>query len=323
MDRLLHGLRAAAEQTRLRILGLCAHGDLAVTELVEILGQSQPRVSRHLKILIEAGLLERHQEGSWAYFRIAEQDGSGQLARLIVDLMPEDDPQHTLDLARLDALKEAYAVKAAAYFRKHAADWSRVRALHVDQEKLDGALRQIFAERGGGELLDIGTGDGHVLEVLQDRIDAGIGIDRSRDMLNVARSRLFRAGLRHCQVRQAEMAQLPFAADRFDAITLQMVLHYAHDPAAAIQEAARVLKPGGSLVVVDFIPHDRRELREEQAHRWLGFGDSTVAGFFHDAGLKARPPKRLEGTPLTVALWAADKPANDRQSTPQGKESRA
>lgn len=323
MDQLLQGLRAAAEQTRLRILGLCAHGDLSVTELVEILGQSQPRVSRHLKILIEAGLLVRHQEGSWAYFRIAERDDSGQLARLIVDLLPETDAQHALDLERLDALREAYAVKAAAYFRKHAADWSRVRALHVDQEKLDAALRQVFADRDGGELLDIGTGDGHVLQVLQDRIDAGIGIDRSRDMLNVARSRLFRAGLRHCQVRQAEMAQLPFAAGRFDAVTLQMVLHYAQDPAAAVLEAARVLKPGGSLVVVDFTPHERHELREEQAHRWLGFGDRSIAGFFEDAGLKPKTPKRLEGAPLTIALWAADKPANDQHSAPESKESRA
>jgi ArsR family transcriptional regulator len=323
MDQLLQGLRAVAEQTRLRILGLCAHGDLTVTELVEILGQSQPRVSRHLKILIEAGLLERHQEGSWAYFRMAEADESGQLARLIVDLMPEDDPRHALDLERLEALKEAYAVKAAAYFRKHAADWSRVRALHVDQEKLDAALREIFARRAKGELLDIGTGDGHVLEVLQDKISAGIGIDRSRDMLNVARSRLFRAGLRHCQVRQAEMAQLPFPAGRFDAVTLQMVLHYAHDPAAAIAEAARVLKPGGCLVIVDFAPHDRRELRDEQAHRWLGFGDQTLGDHFAQAGLKAAKPRRLKGGPLTISLWTAEKPANDQETGPQEEETTA
>ena len=160
-----------------------------------------------------------------------------------------------------------------------------------------------------------------MLEVLQDKISAGVGVDRSRDMLNVARSRLFRAGLRHCQVRQAEMAQLPFPAGQFDAVTLQMVLHYAHDPASAINEAARVLRPGGSLVVVDFAPHDRRELRDEQAHRWLGFSDQTLDNYFDQAGLRPEGPKRLKGGPLTVSLWTAQKPANDLDDLPQEEES--
>ena len=311
MDELLQGLRAAAESTRLRILGLCAHGELTVTELVEILGQSQPRISRHLKLLLAAGLLERHQEGNWAYYRLCEARGGGELARIIVDLMPADDPTHALDLERLQTVKEAYAVKAAAYFKRNAANWSQVRALHVDDTTVDAALRELLGPEPIGELLDIGTGTGHVLQVLHDRIGLGIGIDRSRDMLNVARGNLFRQGLRHCQVRQADMMQLPFPAGRFDVVTLHMVLHYAEAPAAAIAEAARVLRPGGQLVIVDFLAHDQTQLREEHAHRWLGFADGAIRQAVGEAGLVAGHPCRLEGGALTVVLWPARRPAND------------
>ena len=311
MEQLLQGLRAVAEGTRLRILGLCAHAELTVTELVEILGQSQPRVSRHLKLLMEAGLLERHQEGNWAYFRLAQSARNTELARLIVDLMPAEDPVHALDLERLQAVKQTYAIEAAAYFRRNAANWSQIRALHVEEAEVDAALREALAQDEIADLLDIGTGTGHVLQLLGDQLGNGIGVDRSRDMLNVARANLFREGLRHCQVRQADMMQLPFPAARFDAVTLHMVLHYAESPEAALAEAARVLRPGGRLVVVDFAPHEHLQLREEHAHRWLGFSEETMQEHLTRAGLAPEAPRHLEGGAITVVLWSARRPAND------------
>jgi ArsR family transcriptional regulator len=311
MEQLLQGLRAAAEHTRLRILGLCAHAELTVSELVEILGQSQPRVSRHLKLLMEAGLLERHQEGNWAYFRIAESRPAGELAHLVVDLMPPGDQIHALDLQRLQALKEAYAVKAAAFFKRNAVDWDRIRALHIDQARVDEVLLGLFEHDEVQDILDVGTGTGHVLELLGARVESGTGVDLSRDMLNVARANLFQAGLRNCHVRQADMLQLPFTADRFDAVVAHMVLHYAERPAVAIAEATRVLRPGGRLVVVDFAPHERRELREEHAHRWLGFSDDKIHSYFAEAGLVGQAPRHLDGGEITVAVWQGVRPAND------------
>lgn len=311
MDELLQGLRAVAEPTRLRILALCAQAELTVSDLVEILGQSQPRVSRHLKLLVEARLLQRHQEGSWAYYRLAEGHGNGALARLVADLLPESDPQHARDLVRLQSVQETWATKAAAYFRRNATNWSRLRALHADPAEVDAVLRRIFEKEPAGELLDIATGTGHVLKLLGRNVDNAVGIDLSRDMLTVARAELFRSGLRNCQVRQADMLQLPFADGRFDAVTLHMALHYAGQPAGAVAEAARVLRPGGRLVVVDFTPHNRHELREEHAHRWLGFGDMTIEGLFAENGLVAESPIRLRGGEITVSVWLGRRPAND------------
>lgn len=317
MEELLQGLRAAAEATRLRILGLCAHGELSVSELCEVLGQSQPRVSRHLKLLVEAGLLERHQEGSFVYFRLTEGREASQLARILVDLMPADDPVHGLDLERLQAIKEAWALKAAAYFKRNAAHWDRIRQLHADQGEIDGALKALLAEDEVQDLLDVGTGTGHVLQLMGDSVDSGVGIDLSRDMLLVARANLWRQGLSNCVVRQADMMKLPYPSGRFDAVTLHMVLHYAERPAAAIAEAARVLRPGGRLVVVDFAEHQRQELRQEHAHRWLGFTDRGMQDHFLAAGLNPGRTQQLAGGPLVVCLWSALRAANDTADAEQ------
>ena len=323
MDRLLQGLRAAGEATRLRILGLCGHAELSVTELVEILDQSQPRISRHLRLLVEAGLLHRHQEGNWAYYRLGEAAASGELARLLVDLMPADDPFHAQDLARLVRVKEAWAVKAAADFKNHAPEWSRLNAELYDDRRIDAALVERLGAAPLGDLLDIGTGTGHTLRVLGGKADRGVGIDRSIDMLRVARANLWRAGLKNCQVRLADMLRLPYPPDRFDTVTLCMVLHLAESPAAAVAEAARVLRPGGRLVVVDLAPHDRAGLRRDRGHRWMGFADHELRGLFEHGGLVAEAPQRLDGGPLAVCLWLAKRPANDaRQSQAAGQGGR-
>lgn len=314
MDELLHGMKSAAEQTRLRVLCLCAHAELTVSDLVRILGQSQPRVSRHLRLLVEAGLLERYQEGNWAWYRLAENTRNADLARLLIDLIPADDPIQALDLERLEEIRVERARKAEEYFRRNAADWSEVRALHVDPELVDQALRKMLLRRNVTQLLDIGTGTGRVLELIAEDVDSAVGVDLSREMLSVARSNIDRAQLRNCQIRHADMYQLPFSGDRFDAVTMHMVLHYSDSPARALGEAARVLGPGGQLIVVDFAPHTMESMLEEHAHRWLGFDDEEMQGWANELNLTVGEAIRLEGAPLTVCLWPLERPANDQVS---------
>lgn len=309
MDRLLNALRAAAEPTRLRLLVLCARSELTVTELCHILGQSQPRVSRHLKLLCEAGLLQRFREGTWALFRLASDGEGGALARMLVDRLPAEDRNLALDLARLDGIKRQRAEAAAAYFRRNAAQWDRIRALHVDEAEVERALLRLLPEGEVGTLLDVGTGTGRMLHLVADRIEQAVGIDTSREMLAVARANLERAGLDRCVVRQADMYQLPWPDASFDAAIIHMVLHFAAAPADAIAEAARVLRPGGRLLVVDFAPHGLVELRRDHAHRRLGFAEEEIAEWCRAASLDPLPAVHLAGEPLTVSIWPALRPA--------------
>ena len=307
MDELLAGLRAAAEPTRLRLLQLCAAGELTVSELTEILGQSQPRVSRHLKLLCEAGLLDRFREGSWVFYRLAQHAQGGELARLLVGLLPEDDAILALDRERLETIKRQRAEQANAYFRANAAQWDRIRSLYIEEKQVEAALQSLLPADGIRDLLDIGTGTGRMLEIFGPRVERAVGIDLSREMLAVARVNLERAKLRNCSIRQADMYQLSLPGASFDAVIIHQVLHYAERPGQAIAEAARVLRPGGRLVIVDFAPHDLEFLRSEHAHRRLGFADDEVVAWCREAGLDAEPVQRLPGDPLTVSLWAAQR----------------
>lgn len=305
----LAGLRAAAEPTRLRLLALCARTELAVSELTGIVGQSQPRVSRHLRLLCDAGLLERSREGTWAFYHLARRGPQAELAATLVALVstPAATGAARLDLERLEAVKKARAAAAAAYFRANAARWDEIRALHVDEGEVEKVLLTLLPGAGIGDLLDVGTGTGRILELLADRVDAGVGIDLSREMLAVARARLDRSELRHCRVCHGDMYQLPWPKGSFDAVVIHQVLHFADNPDRAVIEAGRVLRPGGRLVVVDFAPHDLGYLRDEHAHRRLGLGDDEVAQWFRDAGLEPLETVHLRGDPLTVTLWLASR----------------
>ncbi len=252
MDDLLAALRAAAEPTRLRIVALLAKGELTVSELVRTLGQSQPRISRHLKLLTEAGLLSRHREGSWVFHRLAEDGPGAEVARHLIALLVNEE---TRDPNRLAAVKRARAEAAAAYFDANAERWDKLRSLHVDDAEVEKVIGRMLPETGIGTLLDIGTGTGRILEVLSPHIEQGIGIDQSREMLSVARANLERAGCGNCRVQQADLYRLPFADDSFDATVIHQVLHFLDEPGAAIAEAARVLDRGGRLLVIDFLHH--------------------------------------------------------------------
>jgi ubiquinone/menaquinone biosynthesis C-methylase UbiE len=305
LETVLSGLRAAAEATRLRLLLLCARGELTVSELTDILGQSQPRVSRHLKLLCEAGLLDRFREGTWVFYRLAERGRAAELARRICTTVPVDDPTVALDDARLDTVKRQRAEAANAFFRANAEQWDHIRSLHIDEREVEAAV--IAALSGGAvdDLLDLGTGTGRMLEIFAPRVSRAVGIDLSREMLAVARVNLERAQLRNCTIRQGDIYQLPFANAAFDAAIFHQVLHYADRPSLAITEAARTLRPQGRLVIVDFAPHALEFLRKDQAHRHLGFADAEITGWCRDAGLVPEPVRHLLGHPLTVSIWVA------------------
>ena len=309
MDGLLAALRAAAEPTRLRIVALMAEGELTVSELARILGQSQPRISRHLKLLVEAGLLVRLREGSWVFHRLAEDGPGAALIRSLTGLLPGDgDPVLARDRNRLIEVKRDRAEAAADYFRRNAARWDKLRSLHVDDAEVERAIGRLLPKRGIKDLLDIGTGTGRMLELLGPRAARGLGIDLSREMLAIARARLDRAGLAHCRVRQADLYQLPFADGSFDVATIHQVLHFLDQPAAAVAEAGRVLAFGGKLLIADFAPHHQESLRDEHAHRRLGFADAEISAWLARAGLTPVDTVHLAGDPLTVVVWTAAKP---------------
>jgi ubiquinone/menaquinone biosynthesis C-methylase UbiE/DNA-binding transcriptional ArsR family regulator len=303
-------LRAVAEGTRLRILALLAEAELTVSDLTEILRQSQPRISRHLKLLAEANLIERHREGAWAFFRLAETGDSSGVARMIVAQLDPSDPIVSRDRERLAAVREARAVAAQTYFREHAAEWDRIRKLHAADEAVEQAIVKALGDKPFRSLLDLGTGTGRMLELFGPQIERGVGIDMSLDMLLLARARLERAGLRHCSVRQGDIYDLSLPRDSFDVIIIHQVLHYLDDGARAIREAARVLAPSGRLLIVDFAPHELEFLREEHAHRRLGFAPETMSQWLAAAGLdvtmhKSIAPERGTEGKIAVSLWLA------------------
>ena len=308
MENLLGGLRAAGEPTRLRLLALCAHAELTVTDMTQILGQSQPRVSRHLKLLCEAGLLDRFREATFAHYRLADRGDGAELARILVDLIPDDDETLSRDLERLEAIKATRAAAADDYFRANAQQWDRVRSLYVAEDQVEQALLELTADLPAERFLDIGTGTGRILQIFAPRCRLGVGVDLSRDMLQIARANLEAANAPHCQVRLGDMYGLPVQPGGFDLAVVHMVLHYADRPGEVIAEAARALKPGGALFLVDFAPHSQVSLRDEHRHRWLGFDESEISRWSLAAGLETRPSVRLAGDPLTVTIWSARRP---------------
>ena len=314
MEELLAGLRAAAEATRVRILLVLSHGEFNVRELTQILGQSQPRVSRHLKLMAEAGLVTRHKEGNWVLFRLREENLGGALSRAIVGLLPGADQELARDLARLDDVRAARAEAASRYFSDNAARWDELRSLYVKEEDVEAAMLRLMGGDPIRLLVDLGTGTGSVLKSFAATAGQAIGIDSSRAMLAIARANMDRLSARHIQVRHGDLYALPFADASADAVTIHQVLHYLDDPGRALNEAARILEPGGRLLIADFAPHELEQLREQHAHRRLGVAAEHLAQWLQRAGLSLvhhdilPPPWRKESPGLTVSLWLAVKP---------------
>jgi ArsR family transcriptional regulator len=301
--------QALADPTRLRIVALLRLMELSVGELAQVLGQSQPRVSRHLKILADAGVLERRKEGSWVFLTLADADTVEPLFSLM-DHWVDSATQALFasDSARTESIRAERTEAANRYFAGHAEVWDQIRSLHVAESEVERAIDRALGNKPLGRLVDIGTGTGRMIELFGPRAAQAIGIDRSSDMLRVARVKLESAGIQS-SLRQGDMYALPLADQSADSIIIHQVLHYAHSPAAAIAEAARVLAPEGTLLVVDFAAHECEELRATDAHIRLGFEDEVMGGWFAAAGLEIDSIEHLEGGELTVTLWRGVKAA--------------
>ena len=306
MDQLLASLRATAEPTRLRLLALAARGAFCVMEFTEILGQSQPRLSRHLKLLGDAGLLERGREGAQVWFALPAGP-QGALIRDLLARLPDDDPTLEADRRQAARVLAERARIASDSFRAKGADWDEMRALELPAAAVEATLLSILP-LDIGKLLDIGTGTGRLLEVLAPRLRQGLGIDASKQMLALARARLSRPDLAHCAVRLADMYRLPLTDATFDVAILHMVLHYAETPETVLAEAARILAPGGTLLVIDLAAHTRTDLSQPLAHRWPGFSDDTMHRLMVGAGLNPGTRLAIPG-PLELRIWPASRPA--------------
>jgi len=310
VDVLIAALKAVGESTRLRILALLAQAELTVKDLTAILAQSQPRISRHLKLLADAGLVDRYPEGAWVFYRLRDDGPGGRLVRDLCRLADTGDAVLSRDRERLVQTKRDQAEQAQRYFSANAEDWDTIRALHVAEQEVEEAMLAAVGARPFQSLLDLGTGTGRLLELLAPLYDRAVGVDASTDMLAVARANLDRAGIGHAQVRLGDIYGLPYPRDTFDVVTIHQVLHYLEEPERAIAEAARVLVPGGRLLIVDFAPHALEFLRERHAHRRLGFGHEPMAQWTSAANLDLTavldlPPAEAASDKLTVTLWLA------------------
>ncbi len=329
LDELVDVLKAAGEPTRMRLLALLAAGDLTVTDLTEILGQSQPRISRHLKLLAEVALIDRYQEGAWAYFRLRGEGAGVALVRDLLSASDVADAVLTRDGERLTALKQARSEKAQDYFSRNAAEWDELRRLHVSEADVEAALKKVVGTEPVDGLLDLGTGTGRILQLFEGLYRRGVGVDASRDMLAVARANLDRAGITKASIRHGDIFNLPLDGRQFDLVTIHQVLHFLPQPQAAIAEAARMLVPGGRLAIIDLAPHTLEYLRDEHAHMRLGFSRQTMADWLEKAGLTVEEtvdltPDTGRDRQLTVTIWLA---RDQRQAatidTPEGKRALA
>ena len=312
-DDIVARLKAAAEPTRLRILRLLLNGEFNVKDLTQLLGQSQPRVSRHIKLLAEAGLIERYQEGSWVFVRGPADARVRKFINSALAMIAADDSQIARDSERAGQIRASRAAVAQAYFDENAAEWDRIRSLHIAERDVEAAILDALGPGPYDLLLDLGTGTGRILELASSRARQLIGIDTNREMLKCARVRLDKAGLTNCGVRLADIYNLPFPENSADAVLIHQVLHFLDNPKAALAEAARVLKPGGRLAIIDFAPHNLEFLREEHAHVRLGFAPAEIAAWLNELGIGSNSYRELQaGTAkenaLTVAIWTGERP---------------
>jgi ArsR family transcriptional regulator len=309
-EQMVELLRAAGESTRLRVLALLAAEELSVLELCRVLDQSQPRVSRHLKLLAEAGLVERFPDGAWVFYRLAVKSPGRDLVRRILDLTDAQDAVIRADAEKLALVRAERTAGAQAYFARNAARWNQISALY-DEAEVEAAILAAAGEGPFEEMVDLGAGAGRMLTLLGRRASNALGLDLSQQMLNIARDEVARAGLPRCELRHGDIFSTGLPGGCADLVTVHQVLHYLGDPAAAVEEAARLVTPGGLLLIADFAPHDHEFLRESHQHRRLGFADDEIVGWLEAAGLVldrdiALPPAKADG--LTVKIWTARRP---------------
>ncbi len=308
-EQTVEALRGAGEPTRLRILSLLAGEELSVMELSGILEQSQPRVSRHLKLMADAGLIERFPDGARVYYRLSSDPAARRLIDTVLDLL--DSTAGAADDRRLEEVRRDREAAASAYFERIAPQWDRIRSLYVRESDIEAAILRIAGEGPFERVVDLGTGSGRMLTLLGGKARMSVGLDLSQNMLNIARSNVAKAGLDRVELRHGDIFSTRLPEKSADLVLVHQVLHYLADPAAAVAEAARLVMPGGRLLIVDFAPHDLEHLRDEHQHRRLGFADEEMRRWLRDGGLTPSAPIFMppdtEG--LTVSIWTAERRA--------------
>ncbi len=312
MTQLIDIFRALSDPTRLRIVALLRVLELSIGEIAQILQQSQPRVSRHVRILAEAELVERRKEGSWVFLRLTPGK-TFDVLREFVAAMPLSTGEQRIvdrDLVALRTVQQERAAAASRYFADHAEQWDAIRSLHVAEEEVEQAMLRLMQNRRLGHVLDIGTGTGRVAELLAPSARRITALDRSPEMLRLARARLTSKDW-PVELVQGDFYALPLGAESADTVVLHQVLHFAQAPDQVIAEAARVLRPGGHILIVDFASHDREDLRSRAAHARLGFSDAQIRGWFASNGLLVEAQDALSGGELTVRLWLGRRRSDD------------
>ena len=297
--------RALADPTRLRIVHLLREMELAVGELALVVGQSQPRVSRHVRILVEAGLADKRKEGSWVFLRLCAGATSDALIGFLDGAAPSATEKLWIeaDQARLTAVRAERARAAEDYFASHAEEWDAQRSLYVPEAQVEAMMTQMLGAQSLGSLLDIGTGTGRMATLLAGQASSVIAIDRSAEMLRLARGKLPQEIADKVRFLAGDFNALPVEDGSADTAILHQVLHYAPAPEKVIAEVARTLRASGRLMIVDFAPHEREELRARDAHARLGFSDEQMTNWFRTAGLAMESVEALAGGELTVKLW--------------------
>lgn len=315
MSELIDIFRALADPTRLRVVALLREMELAIGELAVVLDQSQPRVSRHVRILVEAGIVERRREGSWVFLRLISEGSAGGIVGKAAQwpLSEREAMVVAQDARRLAAVRDERAAAAERYFADHAAEWDAIRSRHVAESEVEASMLAMMRGRAIGHLLDVGTGTGRMAEIFAPSALRITALDRSPEMLRIARAKLSGQGI-PIDLVQGDFLDLPLAAASIDSIVIHQALHFAHEPERVIDEAARVLRGGGCLMIVDFAPHEDEELRALAAHARLGFSDAQMRGWFVAAGLVLEASETLEGGDLAVKLWLGRRCSDEDQS---------
>jgi ubiquinone/menaquinone biosynthesis C-methylase UbiE/DNA-binding transcriptional ArsR family regulator len=312
VDQMSELFKAIGEPTRLRILVLLGRGDLTVSDLTLVLGQSQPRVSRHLRLLTEAGVVTRYQEGSWAWFRLSDRKVERSITDIALQNVDATGNAMQRDIERLENVRRDRQARAANYFAQNAADWDALRSLHAPDDAIENAMLNAIKGRRIDTMLDLGTGTGRLLELFAPHYQSAVGIDMSREMLAVARAKLENAHITKATIRQGDVSAPPVERGRFDLVTIHQVLHYLDEPQVVINEAARALRAGGTLLVVDFASHDLEYLRDKHAHQRLGFSEEQMNAWLQEAGLEFERVELFStnetagpDASLIVKLWVA------------------
>lgn len=309
MEQFASALKALGHTDRLRILALLSHGELTVSELVQILNLSQPRVTQYIKSLEAAGILERLREGSWVFSRLKRGNiGISALVATTLSSLPQDDLTLSADQRRLQDIRSERSKLVEAFFADVANDRGQLGNEYLPQSDIEKALLEIAGETKFEYMVDLGTGTGRMLELFSARAKRGAGIDTNVEMLTVARHKLATVEYSHMSVQQGDLHMTPLGTGVADLVTIHQVLHYLDDPLEAVREASRLLMAGGTFLIVDFAAHQFEGFRDKYAHRRLGFSDAEIEAWLEAAHMSLSSVKNIgredENLPA-VKIWSA------------------